>query len=173
MDRQRRTDFHTDDLVTADFERLYSRGVRLLLLDLDNTLEDPRSKYPTERSKAVRERAEAAGLKLGVVSNSVHADRTLEFASFLGAEVVVTRAQKPLPWKLREAVQASGFQPGEICLAGDQLLTDRPAAKWSKILFMLVEPVTPRDQVQTRVNRFIERPFRKRWRRKGLLGEKI
>lgn len=168
-----KADFHTDDLLTCGFEKLYQAGVRNLFLDLDNTLESPFQKEPTERVKTIGERARSAGLNLAVVSNNSHPEKVQKFAQAVGARWWLCSARKPSSKRLKKLIEREGLNPGECALAGDQLLTDRPCALGANILFVLVEPVSRKDAVQTRLNRLLEKPFRRRWKKRNLLGEKI
>ncbi len=167
-----KVDFHTADLAKADLTVLARAGIRHLLLDIDNTLAEP-GQPAGPRVGIIAEHARAAGLSLGVVTNSASAQRAADFARALGTDVFIHLAGKPFPFKLNRLIRRMGYQRSECALAGDQLQTDRRCARWAKIYFVLVEPLSPSDALITRLNRLIEAPKRRRWARKGLLGTRI
>ncbi len=168
-----RTDFHCDDLLGADYGLLYRAGIRYLFFDIDNTLVPPQTESPTERVRRIGVQAREAGLTLGILTNSRNIQRGEAFQKALGAKWLITEAFKPAPGALRAVIEAKKLDPRAVCLAGDQLITDRLCAKWNKIFFVLVKPVVDYDQAATRLNRLLERPFRRSWERRGLLGLKI
>ena len=62
-------DIRVDSIFEITPEMLASRGISLLLLDLDNTLA-PYSKILRQRNFLWRERMESAGITLFIVSNT-------------------------------------------------------------------------------------------------------
>ncbi len=136
----------------ADLEAL---GVRLVLLDRDNTCV-PRGEHdPAPDVVAWCERARELGLRLALVSNnwSVAALKTTSAA--LEAPVV-TFALKPLPFGLWSAMEAAGVPAEQTVLVGDQLFTDGLGSLLANIPVILVDPQSTRDLFYTRWLRPLE-----------------
>ena len=101
---------------------LLQRGIRGLLLDLDDTIVPADSDVPDEAALAwVR-----AHLDVGpvvIVSNNRRRERVAETASLLGVPWIHL-ALKPLPFGLRTGLDRVGCPPGQVAVVGDQIFTD-------------------------------------------------
>jgi len=143
---------------------LASRGIRGLILDLDNTLVDWNDTRVRPEVRAWLEEARAKGLALCVASNAVRGGRVGRLARELGLKAVV-HAGKPFPIAFRRAMAALGTGANTTCAIGDQLFTDMLGANWLGLTTILVEPLSRRESPHTRLIRLIERPMRRRWAR--------
>lgn len=68
----------------------------------------------------------------------------------------IARSLKPLKFGLKKALQMYNFQPDEVVMVGDQMLTDILVANRMKIKSILVKPLRETDAWNTRINRLIE-----------------
>ena len=143
---------------------LSSRGIRGLILDLDNTLVDWNDTRVRPEVRAWLEEARGKGFALCVASNALGGGRVGRVARELGLEVVV-HAGKPFPVAFRRAMASLGTTANTTCAIGDQLFTDMLGANWLGIATVLVEPLSSRESPHTRLIRVIERPMRRRWAR--------
>lgn len=138
---------------------LLQRGVRGLILDLDNTLVPWNT---TRVSPAVHEwlaEARAAGLKLCIISNSA-GDRRVEFVGRTLGIPFVSKAVKPSRRAFRSALARMGLEPSQVAVAGDQLFTDVLGGNRLGLFTILVTPVTRRDFIATKGMRLLERIIR-------------
>ncbi len=147
-----------------DLEWLAGRGIRGLILDLDNTLVDWNETRVRPEVRAWLEEARARGMRLCVASNAVRGGRVMRAAETLGI-TAVPRAGKPFPVAFRRAMEALGTDASATCAIGDQLFTDMLGANWLGLTTILVDPLSKRESPHTRVIRLIERPMRRRWAR--------
>lgn len=133
-------DYHFDDItcVTADF--LKSKGISLLLLDLDNTLVPYEKKGPHDRIMHWIGSMRDGGITLFLVSNN-RTDRVRKNAAEMGLEYVM-HAKKPRTEGVRKAMELAGKTPEETALAGDQSFTDVIAANRAGIMSILVMPMS-------------------------------
>lgn len=138
-------------------------GVKVLLLDADNTLSPWNSPELSPEVVEWVEGAKAAGFAVLVASNnSLKRLMPLTEKLRIGA---VPRANKPLPFKLKKAAKALGFAPRQCAMIGDQLLTDVLAGNLAGMHTVLLEPIdTGREFLGTRINRTMERMVRRLWR---------
>ena len=93
-------------------EFLTGKGIRLLMLDFDNTIVPYTTDTPTEEMAAWLESMKASSIQLCVVSNSKR-DRVKIFCQKLGIPCI-THAKKPFSKGIRECLEKFGI-PAENC----------------------------------------------------------
>ena len=122
-------------------EWLAEKGIRALVLDIDNTLTADRSQeLPAEVAQWLEEMRKA-GVALTIVSNGAE-QRVKPFARELGLAYLY-RAAKPLPFALMVARRRMGVKRREMAMVGDQLYADRMAAALYGIPGLMVVPRGP------------------------------
>lgn len=151
---------------TIDLDALLGRGIRGLILDLDNTVVDWNQGWVRPQVRGWLEAARERGLRLCLVSNALRGERVRRVARDLGMKAVM-RAGKPLPRAFRLGMAALGTHPASTCAIGDQVFTDIVGASWLGLTTILVFPLSPRESPHTRLIRLIERPLRRRWAKRG------
>lgn len=137
-------------------EELVAEGVRLVLLDRDNTCVPRGADLPPAEVMAWLDRAREAGLRLCLVSNNFHSSQVLASAEEMGVDAV-DHAMKPLPFALVRAMRLMGAVPGETVMVGDQVFTDVTAGNLAGVRTVLVRPQSRRDLWYTHVFRVFER----------------
>jgi hypothetical protein len=155
-------DFIPDEMVHSvaqvDLDELADRGIRGVLIDVDNTLIgyglveiDP------ERLAWVEEAIERFSVCL--LSNSVRGHRVQTLCDRLGCPgiSVWTWDRKPFAGGMRRALTLSETSPDETAMIGDQLLTDILGGNRAGLYTIWVEKVAEREFFITRqVHRRIE-----------------
>ena len=118
---------------------LQERGIRLLMLDFDNTIVPYTTDQPTAQMQAWLEAMAASQVRICVVSNS-HRDRVKIFCEARGIDCI-THAKKPFSKGIR-ACLAKCEIPAENCaLAGDQIFTDVLGANCAGVRSILVKAI--------------------------------
>ncbi len=134
---------------------LQERGLKGLLLDLDNTL-IPYKTYG-ECPPALREWLDAlheAGIQTMLVSNG-SSGRVRYWTQKLG---IAGFGPAGKPWfGFKRALAQLQMQPGEVAVVGDQLFTDVLGGNWIGAYTVLVPPLSYREMGYTRLVRQIER----------------
>ncbi|MBM6676885.1 YqeG family HAD IIIA-type phosphatase [Olsenella uli] len=143
-------------LPKVSVEDLVADGVRLVLLDRDNTCVPRDAAEPPAEVMAWLARAREAGLGLCLVSNNFHSAQVRGSAERMGMDVV-DHAMKPLPFALVRAMRLMGAVPGETVMIGDQVFTDVAAGNLAGVRTVLVRPQSRRDLWYTHVFRVFER----------------
>ncbi len=138
-----------------DLIALRTRGIRGIILDLDNTIVPWGAREASPELVRWISGAHAAGFRLCIVSNNV-GGRVTRIAAMLGLPVV-TGALKPRRKALRRALSVMGTTPEETALVGDQLLTDILGGNRLGVHTILVRPQARREFLGTRVARMVER----------------
>ena len=141
--------------LTPDY--LAGKGIRALILDIDNTLvtyDDPK---PTDSVTAWLDSLHAAGISTAFVSNN-HAERVGCFCEGLGC-YYHSDAHKPSRRYMLEAMEHMGTDINNTAAVGDQLFTDVWAAKRCKMRSFLVPPIKDKRTPFFRFKRMLEKPF--------------
>lgn len=120
-------------------ELLQSRGIRLLLSDLDYTLAPKSVSRPDQAVRDWLSRLQAAGIRVMILSNNRSPARVDRFCRDLGIDYV-GHAGKPSPRGYRQAMEKAGVTSGETAMLGDKLLTDVLGASRSGVWAVMVEP---------------------------------
>ena len=122
-------------------EWLAQKGIRALVLDIDNTLTADRSQeLPDEVAQWLAD-LRAAGIGLTIVSNGAE-KRVRPFAEKLGLAYLY-RSAKPLPFALMAAQHCMGVKHSQMAMVGDQLYADRMVAALYGIPGLMVVPRGP------------------------------
>lgn len=138
-------------------EWMDSRGLKALLLDLDNTLAPYREVTP---SNDIREWLEhMSGYRLVVFSNAKER-RVAEFCVPLGL-TYVAKAGKPKPQTAADVCKYLGMLPSEAAIVGDQIFTDVLCANNAGLMSVIVEPVKKGKLVNFRRNILESRHIKK------------
>ncbi len=136
---------------------LRERGVRLLLLDLDNTLAPYSGTGPTAELFAWKEALLEGGVTPFIVSNT-KTERAKRFAAAWGVDYV-DGAGKPRGRGIRAALKRCGAAPSEAALAGDQVFTDVLGANRAGVLSIAVKPLELKNPLYI-LRYLVELPFR-------------
>jgi len=141
-----------------DYARLFRRGQRVLLFDLENTLCLWRAGELGGGTRKLLRKLLNQGFRIAVLTNaSLPKDHPVAQAFVELGIPFLTRAKKPLPFAFWRALRLLGAQKKEAVVIGDQLLTDVLGGKLAGIYTILVEPLSPKEARRTKFNRLVER----------------
>ena len=138
-------------------ELLQSRGIRLLLSDLDYTLAPKSVSRPDQAVRDWLSRLQAAGM---ILSNNRSPRRVEQFCRDLGI-TYVGHAKKPQTAGFRRAMDQAGTDPAHTAMLGDKLLTDMLAAHRAGVRAWMVEPLGGPVGIWNRVLHLLQRPFKR------------
>ena len=156
-------DIYCESTYLLPYEKWFEEGIRGLIFDIDNTLVE-HDAPATERAVALMQRLKAVGFRICLVSNNDE-ERVAPFAGELGVDYVV-KARKPSGYGYSKAVEVMKTSAGETYAIGDQLFTDVWGAHRAGLTAVLVEPISPKEEIQIILKRKLERPILKRYFRK-------
>ena len=142
-----------------DYRSLYEEGIRGLIFDIDNTLVDPNAPA-NRRAKILFAKLREMGFQTVILSNNT-GKRAGAFAHEVGSPVV-TKALKPFPHKYRAAMRVMGTDEETTAFIGDQIYTDIWGANNAKVLSILTDPLTQREEFWIRWKRRLEAPVRRK-----------
>lgn len=145
--------------VTPEFLR--EKGIRGLLLDIDNTLAPYEQAEPDEDIRAWVRCMQEAGIAIALVSNN-HPPRVERFNRTLGL-LAYADSGKPGKRTLLRAMRELSRTPEECAMMGDQLLTDSYAGRHIGLPSIIVPPIKDKTNPFFRFKRLLERPYIKRY----------
>lgn len=131
--------FMTPKLTDLTPAFLEGQGIRLLMLDFDNTIVPYTTSVPTEEMARWLHTMAASPIPVCIVSNSKK-DRVKIFCDRYGLPCI-THAKKPFSRGIRECLGRYGIAPGQAALVGDQIYTDTLGANCAGVTSILVEAI--------------------------------
>ena len=141
------------------------KGIKLLLLDADNTLTTHNNPEPAPGVMDWLAEMKAAGLQLAILSNN-NTRRIAPFAEKLGLSFAANGA-KPLPFRAAAACREYGVNRRECALIGDQLFTDILCGNLlSGAVSVLVTPIKLESGPFFKLKRKLESPILRRCQRR-------
>ncbi len=121
-------------------EYLAERGLKGVILDIDNTLVAHNKPLPSAEITALLERYRAEGIKMCVVSNN-RRERVAAFCEKIGVEAFVWDALKPSATGYKRAAEIMSLSPRETAAVGDQIFTDVWGARRADCFAVLLKPL--------------------------------
>ncbi len=137
-----------------DYDKLYAKGYRGVIYDIDNTIV-PHGAPATEEAVLMFERVRKAGLKTMLLSNNKE-ERVKPFADAVKSPYIY-KASKPSTKGYLKAMELMNTDADSTVFVGDQLFTDIWGAKRSGIKTILVRPIDPHEEIQIILKRYPER----------------
>jgi HAD superfamily phosphatase (TIGR01668 family) len=141
-------------------EALRKLGIRVLIVDIDNTLVPARSPMADEPAKRFIRALKEAGVQPVVVSNNMPG-RIRALSSQLGVHCF-TFSLKPSSRGYKKALQMYGASAREAAILGDQLLTDILGGSRMGMTTILVDPISRKENFFSRFSRMAETRLWKR-----------
>ena len=150
--------FFPDDYVASTyvipFEKLYEKGYRGVIFDIDNTLV-PHGEPADNRAKKLFARLKEIGFSSCLISNNQE-PRVKMFNEEIGTNYIFD-AHKPSTKNYIRAMEIMGTDKSNTLFVGDQLFTDVWGAKRTGIYNILVKPIHPKEEIQIVLKRYLER----------------
>lgn len=160
-----------DRVENIDCGALSRAGIKLIILDLDNTLLPWKSSEVPDSVRKWVEQAKSAGIKLAILSNTHYPRRLGRIAGELGIPSIA-HAVKPFRRGFLKAARLAECRPDEAVVVGDQLFTDMLGGNLAGMRTILVRPVDSREFAGTKVSRALEKLVLPRIRARAAKGTK-
>ena len=129
----------TNALTDLTPELLRSRGIKLLMLDFDNTIVPYTTNTPTDKMERWLKQMVASDIQICVVSNSKK-DRVKIFCANYGIPCI-THANKPFTKGIRECLAKFDVPASRAAIVGDQIYTDTLGGNIAGITPILVKAI--------------------------------
>ncbi|HHT16597.1 MAG TPA: YqeG family HAD IIIA-type phosphatase [Papillibacter sp.] len=151
-------DYSFPDICKVTPEFLKEKGIRLLLLDLDNTMAPYGTVIPTREIAEWAETVRQSGIETFILTNNNGSERVEALSKALDMGYIMG-AKKPFVSGINRALDKLGFRHEETALAGDQIFTDVLAANCAGITSIIVRPIKIVNPLLN-VRYWLEAPFR-------------
>ncbi|MBU0686275.1 MAG: YqeG family HAD IIIA-type phosphatase [Candidatus Margulisbacteria bacterium] len=138
--------------------QLKDKGIKALILDLDDTLLPKTSSDITPKLFEFIEGLKMAGFKVCISSNNRFPKRV----AFISRELelpYMSLAFKPLPQPFKKALELLGSKKKETAIIGDQLFTDILGGNLFGIHTIMVMPITGETNLLRQIMRRAEKFF--------------
>ena len=160
---------HAKSIFDIDVSFFKKENVKVLLVDLDNTLDSYKTKTPSKRVFELKDKLEKEGIELMIISNNT-GKRVTTYASELGIKFV-SSIGKPFAKKLLKKLAMLNIDKSTCMMVGDQTVTDIACGNRAKIRTVLTDKIVKEDQPTTHFNRLFDKPIRRKLVRKNLLRD--
>ncbi|MBR5528196.1 MAG: YqeG family HAD IIIA-type phosphatase [Clostridia bacterium] len=137
------------------------RGIKLLFMDIDNTLVTYDDELPTPQNTEWFKSLSQNGIDVVFVSNN-HVPRVEKYARSAGYEFFAD-AHKPFCHVHKQIMKMRGLAPSQCAGVGDQIFTDVLAAHLAGCVAVTVFPIKDVTTAFNRFKRMCERPFMKKY----------
>ncbi|MGN0160656.1 MAG: YqeG family HAD IIIA-type phosphatase [Lachnospiraceae bacterium] len=145
---------YLDSTYEIDFEKMYERGYRGVIFDIDNTL--VMHGYPAdEQAVGFFDKLREIGFSTCLVSNNKR-PRVESFAVDVKSEFIF-KANKPSVKGYQAAMEKMGTDKNSTFFVGDQLFTDVYGANRTGLYTILVKPIDPHEEIQIVLKRYLEK----------------
>lgn len=135
------------------YERLYERGIRGVIFDVDNTLV-PHGEPADERALELFSRLHQMGMKTCLLSNNKE-PRVSSFAAQVKSQYIY-KGGKPGVKGYEKAMELMGTDRESTVFVGDQVFTDVYGANRAGIYSFLTAPIHPKEEIQIVLKRRLE-----------------
>ena len=145
---------YVESVFAIDYEKVYNKGYRGVIFDIDNTLV-PHGKDSTNEIDELFRRIHEIGLQTIVLSNNSE-ERIRRFLANIDS-LYIDDAQKPKTGGYRKALQMLGMRKEDVLCVGDQVFTDIYGANRSGIASILVRYIRAEDETKIGIRRTLEK----------------
>lgn len=147
-------DIYQKSIYSINYDSLYLRGIKYLLIDLDNTIVPITVKGPNRKVKELFNDLKNRGFKIIIFSNSPKS-RVKPFKEELEVDCCAN-ARKPFKAKYLKILEEYHLNVEDVACIGDQLLTDIRGGNNVGITTILVNPIGNKERFVTKINRLYE-----------------
>jgi len=144
---------YKNNILDINYSKLRDIGIKCLIFDLDNTIASLDEDYIPKKVLSLFETLQK-DFQLVVISNNFQ-KRIEPFCKPLNIPFV-SFAMKPLPFGFKKIKDQFNYEQSQMCMIGDQLMTDILGGNSFGIFTILVDPLSKKDLKVTTINRFLE-----------------
>ncbi len=148
-------DIYIKDFSDLDLNFLKTIGIKVIILDVDNTLVPADSNVVDEKAIRFIKQVKSAKIIPIIVSNNKKS-RVSYLSNKLNCEYI-SFSLKPLNISFKKVMKKYNVIASEICIMGDQILTDILGGNLLNIVTILVNPISKKDNIYGSVIRIAEK----------------
>lgn len=155
MKSRLKPDIYLNTIYELKTDILKARGIKAIIVDIDNTLVAWNAKEPDEKVNELICKLTGEGFKICILSNNTR-KRVEEFNKCLKLPAI-HRAVKPSKTAFRKAMKLMDSEASNTAVIGDQLFTDVMGGNRLGLFTVLVSPISSKEFIWTRFVRMLER----------------
>ena len=147
-------DMCAESIYDIDFALLKEKGIKGIILDIDNTLVSHKTPVPDKKTLELTDKLVSMGFKLSVISNG-KPERVNKFTH--GFDIpVISGYLKPSKKGYVLALEQMALLPCECAAVGDQIFTDVLGANKMGIFSVYTTPIEKYENTFFYIKRFFE-----------------
>ena len=154
---------YVESVFTIDYKKLYKKGYRGLIFDIDNTLV-PHGANSTPEIDGLFKQIQNLGFKTFLLSDN-GVKRIEKFLKNINNTQYIDNANKPNPENFLKAVQIMGIDKQKVVYIGDQIFKDILGANRANIPSILVKYIGYYKKQKIGIKRHLERIILKIYRK--------
>ncbi len=158
-------DMYQKSIYDIDYKRLNGMGIKCLLFDLDNTIITGDIKKPSKKVIDFIGNLKEIGFRIIIFSNASK-KKLIPFKEILEVDCSA-KSCKPFKKKFKKVIKEFRYSENEIALIGDQLVTDMLGGNRVGIYTILVDRISGKEHIFTKLNRVFEKIIRIRLKKVG------
>ena len=145
---------HSKNAYAIDYKKLYDEGYRGIIFDIDYTLV-PHNAPALERTLKLFDYIHSLGFKCVFVSNN--SGRRVDWFNEKIGIGVIKSAKKPLPFKMKKAIEYLDLPNEKIISIGDQIFTDVLGSNLANVKSILVGRVDKERELHLVLKSIVEK----------------
>lgn len=139
------------DIFSINYDKLLKQNIKNLLFDIDNTISSCKDKIPSKEVKELFNNLKEKGFNIFIITNALKR-RATKFQQELNVKTYHF-SMKPSPRNYKKLLKENNLVKEECAAIGDQLYTDIKGANNLGILSILVDPISNKEFITTKLNR--------------------
>lgn len=158
-------DMYKESIYDINYDKLKEIGIKIILLDLDNTLISYKQKLAEQKLIDFLDKLKK-DFDFVIYSNGPkkRVERVKEQLGIEGFHCV----NKPLKKGFDKVLAKFKYKENEVAIIGDQMLTDIAFGNSAGITTILIKPLSKKEPIWTKINRTVERKKMKKLRDNNL-----
>ena len=144
------------DIYSINYDKLKENNIKCLLFDLDNTIATLDEIKPTKNIIELFKKIKRMNFDIYIFSNAI-SKRVKPFSDELKVKSIPF-ALKPFKRNFKKIIEK--YNKDQIAIIGDQIFTDILGGNKAGINTILVDPISKKDLLLTKINRILEKLFR-------------
>ena len=145
---------YSKSIFDIDYKLLKEKNIKCLIFDLDNTIALIDEHITPKKTKELFNKLKK-DFKVIIISNNFK-KRVEFYSNQLGVDFI-SFAMKPSVKGLIQVKMKYKYQKNEMCMIGDQIMTDILSGNKFGIYTVLVDPLGEKDLKITKLNRYLEK----------------
>ena len=148
-------DISVDSLSEIDIAFWKRRGIRCILVDLDNTVAPWRKTDMTDEARQLIAQCRDAAIMVVLFTNAP--EKRAREAAWKAGISYYAPARKPFLFRYRKAIAELGVSAAETMAVGDQIFTDILGGNLMGCATVLTSPLSATEYRGTKLLRFLEK----------------